>query len=107
MREQTLSRVLLLLGMATVSCAIRTVELQGGALVGFKAAPGTDCCRLFAHAKATQGHDQGESPTPDWSGIYVQLDMEQVYACMSRNHQRSFICVSSVKAEVSPSSFFS
>jgi len=100
MREQTLSRVLLLLGMATVSCAIRTVELQGGALVGFKAAPGTDCCRLFAHAKATQGHDQGESPTPDWSGIYVQLDMEQAVNYVPNQFDRGESTVSVVALRV-------
>jgi len=77
---------LLLLAMAAAAqcipgataAAVRTIELRPGTLVGFKTAPGPSCERLFAHSQSMHdGTDAKESPEPDWSGIYVQLDIDQ------------------------------
>ena len=58
------------------------IELKEGNLVGFKAAPGTDCGRLFAHARENGNGSQ------DWSGIYVQLDMAQAIRYVTNQYKR-------------------
>ena len=64
--------------MLTASAAVRIIELPSGTLVGWKAAPGPDCKRLFEHALSFHNvPDLQESPVTDWSAIYVQLDVAQ------------------------------
>jgi hypothetical protein len=57
-------------------------ELKEGDLVGFKAAPGTDCGRLFAQVRAKGKGSQ------DWSGIYVQLDIAQAIRYVPNQYER-------------------
>jgi hypothetical protein len=78
------SRLVLLAAMAAIggtecaAAAAWVVELPAGTLLGWKAAPGATCQRLFEHARdISTSCDPDESPTPDWSGIYVQLTLEQ------------------------------
>lgn len=80
--------------MSDGASAVRSFELPAGTLVGFKAAPGTSCDRLFEHALSCHSaSDPGESPEPDWSGIYVQLNIEQVlYVCV-RTHTCVRACI--------------
>ena len=78
-----LARLILLAAMAMggaegAAAAVRVLELPAGTLLGWKAAPGASCQRLFEHARdISTSCDPNESPTPDWSGIYVQLTLEQ------------------------------
>jgi hypothetical protein len=79
-----LARLVLFAAMAAMggaegaAAAARVVELPAGTLLGWKAAPGASCQRLFEHAREiSTSCDPNESPTPDWSGIYVQLTLEQ------------------------------
>jgi hypothetical protein len=79
-----LARLVLLAAMAAMggaegaAAAARVVELPAGTLLGWKAAPGASCQRLFEHAREiSTSCDPNESPTPDWSGIYVKLTLEQ------------------------------
>jgi hypothetical protein len=73
------------------------VELHSGTLLGFKAAPGSSCEKLFAHALSVS--DAGESPTPDWSGIYVQLTMEQAVNYLPNQFDRGEVeaCIVSLR----------
>jgi hypothetical protein len=94
-----------LLGLAEnamQAAAVRRLELSSGALVGFKAAPGASCDQLFVHSLSFQSgaSDPQESPTPDWSGIYVQLGMEQAVRYVPNQFDRGEPSVSVVALRV-------
>lgn len=72
-----------------------TIELKEGDLVGFKAAPGTDCGRLFAQVR-----DNGNG-SQDWSGIYVQLDIAQAIRYVTNQYERGeeMSCIVALKVK--------
>jgi len=81
--------------------AVRRLDLSAGTLVGFKAAPGTSVQNLFGHSLsfASGLSDPQESPTPDWSGIYVQLDIEQAVRYVPNQFDRgeATVCVAALR----------
>lgn len=87
---------------STPTPTCRRLELPQGSLVGFKAAPGTSCEKLFAHALSFQSgiSDPQESPTPAWSGIYVQLDIQQAVRYVPNQFDRGEPAVSVVALRV-------
>jgi hypothetical protein len=74
-----------------------SVELKEGTLIGFKAAPGCSCDRLFANAQKV-----GNS---DWSGIYVQLDIGQAVRYVPNQYDRgeNIACVVALRVAKSQS----
>jgi hypothetical protein len=89
--------------MQPAAAAVRRIELPAGCLVGFKAAPGASCEKLFKHATESflaGASDPQESPTPDWSGIYVQLGIEQAIRYVPNQFDRGEPLVSVVALRV-------
>jgi hypothetical protein len=57
------------------------IQIKEGDLVGFKAAPGADCRRLFEQVINGCG-------SQDWSGIYVQLNVTQALHYVPNQYDR-------------------
>ena len=73
MEDQTVKVV-----TATKVTRLVSVELKEGTLIGFKAAPGCNCDRLFAQ----------KAGNVDWSGIYVQLDIGEAIQYIRNQYDR-------------------
>jgi hypothetical protein len=78
------------------------IELKEGDLVGFKAAPGRDCDRLFAHVRNENEGGKGKGCCKeDWSGIYVQLDIAQAIRYVPNQYERNeeMSCIVSLRVK--------
>ena len=65
---------------------LRLIKVPCGALLGFKACPGSDASQMLEHCAS---HDNvSHSRDPVWSGIYVQLSLAQAINYLPNQYER-------------------
>lgn len=69
---------------------LKHFKLEEGALLGFKPCPGTSCEPLFQNARGIEGNPQRLTQfyPSEWSGVYVQLDIEQAFRYVPNQFER-------------------